>query len=459
MSTFRYWAFYRRLQYGVGYGTIVFLLLVFGYYNFIYVAPSCFDGQQSSGETGVDCGGVCVRICTVDVIQPSIQWAEHFRIVDGQYNALAYVENRNDVASTPALDYTFRFFDAGGEVVTERSGTTILPPDSVYPIFEGRIFTGEQVIARTEIILEPAELWLPATVGRDQFVSSAINLIGADIRPRLNAQVENTELTEAQDVEIVATIFDRSGQPLTASQTFVDIFAPETREQVVFTWPEPIAKTLRSCEVPTDAVIAIDLSGSMNNDGGDPPEPITSVLQAASSFAQQFRSQDQLSVVTFATEAFTNLQLTNRANDVVGVIRALTISPQEETGSTNTGAAFEFARQELASNRHSTDARKVLVLLTDGLATAPDPDPEAFALTKAEQVKSEQIDVYTIGLGSEVNMDFLRAVADQPSQAFNALETGDLEQIYSNITSAICEEGPARIDIIPKTDANFAELR
>ena len=459
MTSFRYWAFWRRLQYGGGTAFFLLLLMVGSYYLFIYEPSSCFDNERNNDERGIDCGGDCVRICAIDVIPPNVQWAEAFKIVDGQYNLLAYVENRNEVASTPELEYTFILKDNAGNEITRESGTTILPPNSVYPIFEGRVLTGGREVTSVDIVLEEPELWLPATVGRDQFESSNIELEGVDLQPRLEADIENTELTEAQDVEIVATIFDRSGKPLTASQTFVDIFSPRSTERAVFTWPEPIAKTLRSCDVPTDAVLAIDLSGSMNNDQANPPEPITSVLAAASTFAGEFRSADQLSVVTFATHGSLDLPLTSNIRTAVSTIRSLSIDPAEESGSTNTMEALELVRQELNSDRHNNNARKVAVLLTDGLATDPEPDPELAALTEAARVKESGIELYTIGLGEEVNMDFLRQVADTPTHAYSAITTRELSRIYSDITTAICEEGPARIDIIPKTDANFAPLR
>ena len=55
-------------------------------------------------------------------------------------------------------------------------------------------------------------------------------------------------------------------------------------------------------------------------------------------------------------------------------------------------------------------------------------------------------------------MDFLRQVATTPEQAYLAANTGTLASIYSSITAAICEDGAARIDVIPKTKNNFAPL-
>jgi Mg-chelatase subunit ChlD len=196
----------------------------------------------------------------------------------------------------------------------------------------------------------------------------------------------------------------------------------------------------------------------MNNDGANPPEPVTSVLAAAENFAGQLRAEDRVSVVTFATDAIINSPLTTNRSTTRDLIKRLTIKPEEERGSTNTGDALKKAREELTSARHNPDARSVIVLLTDGLATAPGDDPEAYALEEATKVIAEDITVFTIGLGASVNMDFLRSIASTPEQAFAAPATSTLKSIYSAITAAICEDGAARIDVIPKTRSNFAPL-
>ncbi len=451
------WAFWRRAQYLASYFTVLALMSTGVYFMYFYAAPTCFDGAQNGAELGMDCGGGCTRVCAFTVAPPTVVWAKSFEVIKGQYNAVAYVDNKNVGAGTPAIEYIFRLYDKAG-LITERAGTTVLPPDSTYPVFEGRIDTAGRVPTETKLELIPAELWLPSSLGRSQFKTTDLNLIGADVRPRLNAKVENTELVEARDVEVVATIFDAKGVALTASQTFVDVFPGRSQKDLVFTWPHPIAKTVRSCAVPTDIVVAIDLSGSMNNDGVNPPEPVTSVLSAASAFVGQLRSEDRVSVVTFATKAAIPLSLSTNAVVAASTIKQLVIDPKEEVGNTNPGDALAVAQAELNSDRHNPDARKVVVLLTDGLATAPDPSPDAHAQTKAQALKADNTTIYTIGLGVSVNMDFLRTIASEPAMAFSAPNVSTLGGIYQAITAAICEDGAARIDVIPKAIGNFEAL-
>lgn len=453
----RTWAFFRRVQYGGGVAAVVLVLGGLFYMQYLYAAPTCFDSSQNGEERGVDCGGACTRICAFEVMEPTVKWARSFRVNDGQYNAVAYVENQNRIAATPALSYTFELYDANG-LITERSGRTILPPDSVYPIFEGRIDTGGRVPTQTFITLEPIDLWLPAEQGRDQFTVTDRRLSNADANPRLDAKIYNTALTKADDIEVVATIFDANGNALTSSRTILDEIPPRSEASAVFTWPEPIAKTVRSCEVPTDVVLGIDLSGSMNNDQDEPPEPISSVLTAARAFVDRLQNGDQIGVVTFATEAQVISRLSNDIAGVAGLISMLFIDAAEEAGSTNTGAAFARAHEELNSELHSIEARRVFVLLTDGLATAPDEEPEAFALSQAEALRATGVEVYTIGLGEQVNMDFVTQLASSPLHAYRALSSTDVDRIYQTITASLCEDGAAVIDIVPKTDASFAPL-
>jgi Mg-chelatase subunit ChlD len=478
MSLIRPWAVVRRLQYGFGFLSFWAIVGLMVYVVFFYSAASCFDGLQNGTESGVDCGGGCVRICTNTVAPPKIVWAESFKIVDGQYNAVAYIENTNTIAATESLRYNFKLLESGS-VIAERSGVTILPPNSVYPIFEGRILTDNGREPDTTIIeLEPADVWQPATVGRNQFRTLDIELLSTDTRPRLNVEIENTELTGADQVEIVATIFNRAGQPVTASQTFVDNFGPRSTKEVVFTWPNSIAKTVRSCEVPSDIILVLDRSGSMAADGGTPPEPLESAKQAAKSFARQVRSTDLLGYFSYATMPSSPIEqiLTSSMTQVEGAIQATKMG-EDGVQYTNIGEAFKTALTELTSVRHREDARKVIVLLTDGDVTRPlnpttglaDRDyAAAYARQEAKQAKDQAVTIYTIGFGdffSNINdavardVDLIRDLASEPGFFYTAPTAEDLAKVYEQIAGSLCEEGPTRIEVITKTSTNFEPLR
>ena len=431
------------------------------YFANYYEPPDCFDLTKNGDELGVDCGGSCVRICAADVLPPRVVWAKSFEVKDGQYNAVAYVENPNQSAASPEVHYTFKLLN-DGVTFAERSGTTVLPPNSVYPIFEGKIMVeSDEEITETNLIIEPVEMWLPASVNRDQFRSADINLsaAGSD-HPRLDVEIENTDLSSSDNVEVVVTVFNDEGEPVTASQTLIERIEARSTKDIVFTWPSQIANTIRSCIIPTDVAVVIDLSGSMNNDGGDPPQPITDALAAAGQFVNGFKEKDQVAVVTFATEATLVTELTGLHSAVADSILNLGIDPVEESGYTNTVDALLVAQAELDSGRHNEDARRVLVLLTDGLPTVNgDEDVVMEAEVVAGRLSDDTIEVYAIGLGDGVDYDFIKNIATSADKAYVAPSADDLQKIYSEITSSLCVVGPTKIDVIAKTKPNFAPLR
>ncbi len=440
------------------------MLVSLVYYTNFYQPPNCFDGVLNGLERGVDCGGECVRVCQADVLPPQVAWVEAFAINPGQYNVTAYIENPNQTEGDSDLEYTFLLYDESDRVVAERSGVVALPPNAVLPVFEGRILTASDVeVVRVEAELTPSGYWLPASFNRNQFRSSNIELSGVDDRPRLNVEISNDELEAVNNVEVVATIFNDAGQAVTASQTYVESIGSRSSVDVVFTWPNPISKTVRSCEVPTDVVMAIDLSGSMNNDGGDPPQPITKALEAAANFVDNLNNEsDQIGVVTFASAASLAQELSADKTNVIGKLAELQIDPTEETGFTNTQSALEAGNVELSSLRHNDNARRVLVLLTDGLPTADDRDTEelqAAVAADASMISDGGVEIYTIGLGDNVNKAFIEQVASDPTNAYLAPSAADLSRIYSEISTDLCEVGPTKIEVFAKPVVNFAEVK
>lgn len=473
----RWWAFWRRVQYGTGFSLMVFMLMGGVYAKFFYESPQCFDGKQNGTESGVDCGGMCTRICTAEVVPPVVVWAKSFKVVDGQYNAVAYVENRNNSAAAPTVNYTLRLLKDGKELA-RRQGKTILPPGSTYPVFEGRISVprGEEP---TETVLEiaPVDLWVPATEGREQFRTTDIALSSADSEPRLRAVVENTRIEAATGVEVVATIFDSEGTPLTASQTIVDSLPGQTRKEIYFTWPEPIATTIRSCEVPSDVMIVLDRSGSMAADGGTPPEPLESAKKAAQSFVGRLQPRDTVGFLSYATTPSSPIEqvLTPDRSVLVSAIEGVTMGT-DGTQYTNMGDAFSTALAELTSSRHRDDARKVIVFLTDGDVTRP-VNPETgrldreyaanYANDAATRAKAAGVIVYAIGFGDFLSAQndavardtqLIKNFATSPETYFEAPSVADLDRVYQTIATSICEVGPARIEIIPKTDTSFVSI-
>ncbi len=477
MTIERRWAFLRRVIYGTGFSLVLTLMVTGLYFIYGYQAPNCLDGFMNGVERGIDCGGGCARICSMDVSKPYVQWVKAFRVSEGVYNAVAYLENRNINAGVPNLKYTLKLFDADG-LIAERSGETPLPPNTIYPVFEGRISTGDRIPTETVIEFESESIWVEAVLNGDRYKTERRELMGADKRPVLTATLRNETLDEAQDVDVVATIFDAQGTPLTASRTKIPSFPGRTSKDVTFTWPEPIATTIRSCEVPTDVMVLLDRSGSMAADGGTPPEPLESAKKAAAQFVEELTSKDQVGYISYATEPSQPIEsgLSKDRSATEALILSTTLG-KNGIQYTNIGAAITAAAEELLSVRHDTNARKILILLTDGDVTRP-VHPETgmldreyaseYALKAAFAAREKNISIYTIGLGDtfttsggEVERDakLIENIASDPAYYHVAPSAADLSRVYKEISTSLCEQGAAVIDIIAKQTATFSPIQ
>jgi ABC-type uncharacterized transport system substrate-binding protein len=99
-------------------------------------------------------------------------------------------------------------------------------------------------------------------------------------------------------------------------------------------------------------------------------------------------------------------------------------------------------------------------MLTDGLPTASDNDDFVMQTEiMARQIKNNGVEIYAIGLGQNVDQTFIESIASGRQNAYLTPTGADLNLIYNEITSSLCEAGPTKIDVVAKTKANFAPLQ
>ena len=173
---------------------------------------------------------------------------------------------------------------------------------------------------------------------------------------------------------------------------------------------------------PADVVLVLDRSGSMQDQG-----KIDAAKAAARAFVDRVDlSRDQLALVSFADAALLDQGLTRQA----GLVRAA-IDRQAASGNTDLIGGLEVARAELLGSRHLAGNQPVVVLLSDGQPTTGDPRGAAQAL------KSDGARIFTVGLGTDVDPDLMRALASSPSDYFFAPDASQLDAIYQQIAGAI----------------------
>lgn len=436
------------------------------FWQFWYKAPTCFDNIKNGDETGLDCGGSCALVCSSGVIQPIVRWDPRmFEVLPGMWSVLVYVENPNINVDATYVPYSFTIYDENNKVLEERKGATILPKNKTVGIFEGGIVMKAKP-KRAVFELGTNIVWNKNELPPPDITVTNGPLLKLDSAPRIEANVKNNGTDELKNIELVATIFDGSDNAIAASRTFVESLKKNENANIFFTWPKPFELGSKVCEKPSDVVLLLDRSGSMSSSGSKPPQPLTMAKSAATTFVEQLGSKDKIGVVSFATESKDPIDLNltadlNLAKQAVASIDIATSSTQY----TNIYGALHSGWQELISARADDKSSKILILLTDGVATNPkNPNggteaedikyAEDLAVKEAASAKQDGLVVYTIGLGEKINESFLKTIASKEEDYFFAPSASNLETIYKNISSDICQEMPARIEINYKIFGN-----
>lgn len=443
---------------------VVALIAFFIFWKYWYKAPVCTDGIRNGDETGVDCGGSCSLVCESDALPPIIRWDPRlFEISPGIWSVLVYVENPNADADATYLPYTFAIYDSNNELIATRTAATILPKRKTVGVFEGPISLPQGAVPRRATFdIGKNITWQKNTLADYDLLITHSPLLRTESAPRIEATIKNNDIEDVRNIELVASVFDGEDNAIASSRTFVEKIPKNQSRDVFFTWPEPFDLGEKACTRPSSVMLAIDRSGSMSSEGSNPPEPLTSVKDAAITFVDKLKSSDKVGIVSFATEASNppEVLLTNDFLNAKIKIGEINIS-KGSTQYTNIFESLRNAWAELISSRVGEGSAPVIVLLTDGRATYPksptgktEADDIAYAESEAKreaaEIKKSGVEIFTIGLGKDVSDDFLKSIATREANYFRAPAADQLESIYTKISSNICKEVPARIEITYK---------
>ena len=236
------WASRRRTSYTVG--VILFFAIVIGgplAYWYLSVPPTCSDGIKNQSETAVDKGGPCSVLDEDSLQQHALLWARSFRVRDGSYNAVAYIQNPNKEAGVRAARYRFGLYDSQNVLVAEREGTMYIMPGATTPVIEARIDAGSRIVAHTYF-----EFTAPFTWERMKNNATTVSVSNKDISniaesPRLSALAQNNSVVAQTDISFVTVIFDPAGNAFAASATSLRRLGAGESSEIVFTWPDPFA--------------------------------------------------------------------------------------------------------------------------------------------------------------------------------------------------------------------------
>jgi Ca-activated chloride channel family protein len=195
-----------------------------------------------------------------------------------------------------------------------------------------------------------------------------------------------------------------------------------------------------------NVVLVIDVSGSMQAEDY-PPNRLESAKSSAEILLNSLQPKDNAGIVTFETGATTAAYLSPYKDRVIEKLQD--IRPRDGNTAIGDGLSLGIDMATSVPNK-----KKVVILLSDGVNNAGVISPsEAISFAK-----SNEIQVYTIGLGSEgrvlLGYDFfgraqyaeldettLKAIADNTGgKYFKSIDSKTLDNIYKNISQDIKRE-------------------
>lgn len=184
-----------------------------------------------------------------------------------------------------------------------------------------------------------------------------------------------------------------------------------------------------------DVVLVLDRSGSMSG------RKIADAKTAAKAFLDFTDDIDRVGLITFSRDVRidSELEFMNSANRdfLKSEIDSFKISA---AGTTNIYEAIKTANDLLIDSARE-DIPLVEILLTDGRHNYPAVPDGAFE-SLAEETRDKGIVIYTIGLGSDVDSDRLRMIADiTDGQYYFAPTSEELKDIFIEIAGRLAIAG------------------
>jgi Mg-chelatase subunit ChlD len=246
------------------------------------------------------------------------------------------------------------------------------------------------------------------------------------VRPRRTGLIPVNDVAQAEytDIDDVLRIY-------TYPVPHVRVIAPTPTPSPtprVFTLHLPIMRK-HDCvlkNVPVDAVLVMDTSGSMWGEGDD-PDKMRAAKDGAHILVDILRLPfDRAALVSFNSGAQEVVPLTGerqRLHDGIDLLYP--------DGETAMDLGLQVGLEVLADAADEDDRHQVLVLLSDGI-----PNDERSAMRAAEEVKSAGVMLVTIGFGADADLVFLEAAASDGA-FFYAPSRDELLKIYEHIGHAL----------------------
>lgn len=192
-------------------------------------------------------------------------------------------------------------------------------------------------------------------------------------------------------------------------------------------------KCERRCPVQLDIAFVLDLSGSLE-------EVYDVVIQVAKQSILGLpvgSSQVRVAVVTYADMANITFDLSAYTTSLT-IRNALAFS--KSGGTTNTQDAVRLTTQEVFTTARGdrTGVKNVMVIVTDGKSTVQPQN----TIPQTDNAKKQGIEIYSIGIGMDVNPTEINAMASLPTQGHTVFvqSPSDVSTGAAKLLDLLCQQ-------------------
>lgn len=201
--------------------------------------PTCSDSKQNQNERGIDCGGVCSLACKEDVSPLVIEWSRAFKVEDGTYDVVAFVENQNGTYGVKKAIYHFKIYDKDNILIAEKFGKTYVREREKFAVFETGIKTGKRIPQRVFFEFAPDMSWEKVSAKSINISTKNKVIIDTESTPRLNVTIINESFSPVKNLDIIAILYDINDNALSVSSTNISSMDKNSSKEISFTWKEP----------------------------------------------------------------------------------------------------------------------------------------------------------------------------------------------------------------------------
>lgn len=245
------WAARRRFLILLIIGAVITAFLTIILISVFYKSPSCTDGRQNQGESGIDCGGPCAYFCAGQKYPPTVLFTKAIQNRDGRTGVISIVENKNADAAAKNIQYRITLYGAGQSLIQQVTGTLDLPPGASVPVYIPNIASGKQKIVNSFLdIVAPSVRWFSMPIDERIIPTvSSINQDGTTSLPRITATLTNTSANALVNIKTIVVVHNEKGDVIAASATVMPIIYAQSNATATFTWNEAFSSTPAYIEV------------------------------------------------------------------------------------------------------------------------------------------------------------------------------------------------------------------